>query len=59
MDEDIIVPYFMYNKDWYVEDNKTGELSLTKAGRKIKKVVESYEEWQKDEEYWKERSFDV
>lgn len=59
MDEDCVVPYFMYNKDWYAEDNKTGELSLTKAGRKIKKVVESYEEWQKDEEYWKERSFDV
>ena len=59
MDEDCVVPYFMYNKDWYTEDNKTGELSLTKAGRKIKKVVESYEEWQKDEEYWKERSFDV
>lgn len=59
MDEDIIVPYFMYNKDWYVEDGETGELSLTEAGRKVKKVVESYEEWQKAKKYWEERGFDV
>lgn len=59
MDEDIIVPYFMYNKSWYTQDSETGKIVLTDAGKKNKKAVQSYDEWQKDESYWGERGFDV
>lgn len=59
MDEDIVVPYFMYNKSWYTQDSETGEIVLTDAGKKNEKAVRSYDEWKKDENYWKERGFDV
>lgn len=38
-------PYFMTNEEWYYHDQKAWKYKLTKAGKAIPKVVESYNEF--------------
>ena len=42
-------PYFMKNKEWYYHDEKEWKYKLTAKGKAIKKVVESYKEYYRDE----------
>ena len=44
-------PYFFKNKKWYFYDEKKKKCFLTKEGNKNKKVVDSYNEFYKDEIY--------
>lgn len=42
-------PYFMKNSEWYYHDEKEWKYKLTAKGKAIKKVVESYKEYYRDE----------
>ncbi len=47
------MPYFMENKNWYIEKPKTRftvEYELTKLGKSIPEVVKSFEEYTKSEQ---------
>jgi len=49
---DMETPYFMYNDDWCYYDEKADKCFLTEEGKKIEKVVKSYEYYCKIKEQY-------